>query len=53
MTTTDFMEEQEVFDLLKKKKNGNLAFTKRTRIPKPGTYLPFPIQQKSCNEMDR
>lgn len=32
MTTTDFMEEQEVFDLLKKK-NSNLAFTKRTWIP--------------------
>lgn len=30
MTTTDFMEEQEVFDLLKKKKQQYGAYAKTT-----------------------
>lgn len=40
MTTTDFMEEQEVFELLKKKKTAVWRLRKEHGFPKPVLTYP-------------
>ena len=45
MTTTDFMEEQEVFDLLKKKKTAVWRLRKERGFPNP--VLTYPSRYSS------
>lgn len=47
MTTTDFMEEQEVFDLLKKKKTAIWRLRKEHGFPNPVLTYPSRYSRKA------
>ncbi|RYA95166.1 hypothetical protein DD602_04630 [Enterobacter cloacae complex sp. 743-2DZ2F-22B] len=47
MTTTDFMEEQEVFDLLKKKKTAVWRLRKERGFPDPVLTYPSRYSRKA------
>ncbi|EFH3790974.1 hypothetical protein FZU13_20450 [Escherichia coli] len=47
MTTTDFMEEQEVFDLLKKKKTAIWRLRKEYGFPNPVLTYPSRYSRKA------
>ncbi|NTZ40023.1 hypothetical protein EXW94_20440 [Enterobacter sp. JMULE2] len=47
MTTTDFMEEQEVFDLLKKKKTAVWRLRKERGFPNPVLTYPSRYSRKA------
>lgn len=47
MTTTDFMEEQEVFDLLKKKKTAVWRLRKEHGFPQPVLTYPTRYSRKA------
>lgn len=47
MTTTDFMEEQEVFDLLKKKKTAIWRLRKEHGFPMPVLTYPTRYSRKA------
>ena len=47
MTTTDFMEEQEVFELLKKKKTAVWRLRKEHGFPKPVLTYPTRYSRKA------
>jgi len=47
MTTTDFMEEQEVFDLLKKKKTAVWRLRKEHGFPDPVLTYPSRYSRKA------
>ncbi|SAZ33848.1 50s ribosomal protein l7 l12 [uncultured Citrobacter sp.] len=47
MTTTDFMEEQEVFDLLKKKKTAIWRLRKEHGFPQPVLTYPTRYSRKA------
>jgi len=50
MTTTDFMEEQEVFDLLKKKKTAIWRLRKEHGFPMPVLTYPTRYSRKAVTQ---
>ncbi|CAM8054014.1 hypothetical protein ACTQHD_01200 [Citrobacter freundii] len=50
MTTTDFMEEQEVFELLKKKKTAVWRLRKEHGFPQPVLTYPTRYSRKAVTQ---